>query len=680
MARMTLEDTLKTFGLTDKETEVYIYLAKQGVQKTSQIAKALKANKGLVYRILKSLEQKELVEITLESPSRYIVVPFERIIDNYIQSKREEATRIEDKKQDLLSDWKQIGQSEFEPPLERFSVIEGERKVFHKISLMVQETREEFVSIATTNGLLLAEKYGVLDNILNLPSNSGIKFRYVTNVNEDNLDSVKFVLGKLNSVFSLKGKKPDLQNNIFPRFVIRDNEEILLFISSQHQMNSTPSVDTALCTNCKSIIQSFYGFFEDVWSKSSDIEDAIQEIENGIQPAIMDLIKDPSTAKTMYYDALNDAKRDILIVSSSNGLFEIEKDIDLLKNWCKKGISVKIMAPIINENLNVTHRLLEFCEVRHIPVDYREITIIDSQQLFQFNDPALINAGDETQKFQNVFFTTNSEYIEDSKRILFDVWRLTHTPSFETLRQISDPFVTPPKRKKSIEHATAFMKNLTCNMQSKISEQIVHKKISEEKKNFSKDYKDWNSTIKYFGSRAFARIHASKTLGLPDMILLFFKIDDISSFGAEKWVAVNVLDKETKGANYVPVAFVQDNPGMIDLRKEIFRGFPAENNVIVFNNDQIQLQMKGNTFYAGWTKPISLGDLYEPLPPSYLLFEGYGEIKPGVFTNCVPSGRKQELWYNSLDSFVTIYNPQLNYVGSGTESFIERETLMISRA
>ena len=139
MGRMTLEETLKTFGLTDKETEVYIYLAKQGVQKISQIAKALKANKGLVYRILKSLEQKEIVEITLESPSRYVAVPFEKIIDNYIQSKREEAIRIEDTKQDLLLDWKQIGQSEHEPPLERFSVIEGEKKVFHKISLMVKD-------------------------------------------------------------------------------------------------------------------------------------------------------------------------------------------------------------------------------------------------------------------------------------------------------------------------------------------------------------------------------------------------------------------------------------------------------------------------------------------------------------------------------------------------------------
>lgn len=670
---------LKTFGLTDKETEVYVYLAKQGAQKTSHIAKALKANKGLVYRILKSLEQKELVEVTLESPTRYIAVPFEKLIDNYIKSKREEAALVEESKQDLLSDWKKISQPELESPLERFSVIEGEKKVFHKISQMVKETKKEFVSIATTNGLLLAQKYGVLDEILNHPSNSEIKIRYITNVDKDNITSIKFLLAKLNSVFSLKGKHPDLQYSIFPRLVIRDNEEILLFINEHRRTDSTLPTDTALCTNCKSIIQSFYGFFEDVWSKSSDIEDVIQEIENGTPPPIMELIKDPSTAKTMYYDALNTAKKDVLIVTSSKGLLEIEKNIDLVKRWCKNGVSTKIMAPITNENLKSTHRLLEFCEIRHIPVGYREITIVDSRQLFQFNNPILTNNDEEEKNFQNVFFTTNFNYIEETKRILSDVWKFTHTPSSENLRLISDPLASSNKRGQSLECATTFMDNIKYRLASKISEKTVLQKINEEKKKGSKGYKGWTSTIKYFGSRAFARIHAPKDFGLPDMIILFFKIENTSTFGAEKWIAVNLLDKEQKGSKYAPVAFVQDNPRMLDLRKRIFEGFPAGNNVTVFNKDQIQLQIKGNTFYAGWTRPIPLGDLYEPLPPSYLLFEGYGDVKSGMFTNFVPCGRKQELWYNSLDSFVTVYHPQLNYVGSGTESFIERETLMISR-
>jgi sugar-specific transcriptional regulator TrmB len=120
VGRKKLEDTLKTFGFTVRETEIYIYLGKRGPQKVSEIAKTLKSNKGLVYRILKNLEQKGLVEGTLESPTRYVVVPFEKIIDNYVQSKREEAARIEEAKHDLLSDWKRFRRTEPEDSLERF--------------------------------------------------------------------------------------------------------------------------------------------------------------------------------------------------------------------------------------------------------------------------------------------------------------------------------------------------------------------------------------------------------------------------------------------------------------------------------------------------------------------------------------------------------------------------------
>lgn len=58
MSRKTLDKLLKNFGLTEKETDVYVYLAKRGTKKTNDIAKALKANKGLVYRVPKKFGAK----------------------------------------------------------------------------------------------------------------------------------------------------------------------------------------------------------------------------------------------------------------------------------------------------------------------------------------------------------------------------------------------------------------------------------------------------------------------------------------------------------------------------------------------------------------------------------------------------------------------------------------------
>ena len=108
MKRGSIEQTLRSFGLTEKEAEVYIFLGKRGPLTCGAISKQIKMNKGLVHRKLKSLQKKGLVESTLEYPARFAAVQFEKIIDSYIKSKKEEVALIEEAKNDLLSDWKKI--------------------------------------------------------------------------------------------------------------------------------------------------------------------------------------------------------------------------------------------------------------------------------------------------------------------------------------------------------------------------------------------------------------------------------------------------------------------------------------------------------------------------------------------------------------------------------------------
>ena len=86
MSEETIRKVLKTFGLTEKETDVYIFLAKHGVLKGGEISKQTKTQKALIYRILKSLQTKGLVESTLEFPARFTAVPFENVIDLNIKA------------------------------------------------------------------------------------------------------------------------------------------------------------------------------------------------------------------------------------------------------------------------------------------------------------------------------------------------------------------------------------------------------------------------------------------------------------------------------------------------------------------------------------------------------------------------------------------------------------------
>jgi sugar-specific transcriptional regulator TrmB len=99
---------LKGIGLSEKEAEIYIFLAKNAALRSGEIAKLTKMDKAEVYRVLTNLQTKGLVEKTLEAPTRFTSTPFEKTIDSFIKYKRDEATLVEKTKNELIKDWNNI--------------------------------------------------------------------------------------------------------------------------------------------------------------------------------------------------------------------------------------------------------------------------------------------------------------------------------------------------------------------------------------------------------------------------------------------------------------------------------------------------------------------------------------------------------------------------------------------
>jgi sugar-specific transcriptional regulator TrmB len=677
-----IESTLRDFGLTEKEVEVYIFLGKRGALKGGDITRQLRMHKGQVYRTLKSLQKKGLVEATLEYPARFTAVPFEKLIDSFIKSKQEEVALIEEKKEDLLSDWNRISQTELDSSLEKFSVIEGNKKIFHKISQMVKESKSQVLMALTVSDLFRAEQFGVFDYVQGHPIRLQIDFRVLTQLSKQNLKAAKILKPKMKPINVFRGINPDLGLPPFSRMVIRDKEEIILFISDKVNQYSKEGKEVCLCTNCKSIIQAFSGVFEELWQDSTDIEHLIDLFETGKSPPKTQIIKDPSSAKESYYEILNSANEEVLIVTSSEGLIGLSKNKSQLEEWSKIGVSIRIMAPIVNENLDVTLQLLKWCEIRHVPLGYFETTIIDGHHLFQFKPASSPQrALHEMSDFENTLYTTDLDYIQKTKNLLLEIWRKTRTPSSDRVEPIIRPIKTRPKSlmgHHSLVKKTSFKRNMEYKQTGKISDKDVLDKIEKEKKLSSIHSGNWLDIARFFGSSAAAVIHPPKSFNLPDMTIFATHNDEDSSFGAENWLLFFLWQKIKEGFYYVPVALVIDNPKTLAFRKAVFAGFPVENNFLVVKRDEIQVRVKGKTLFAGWTRPIPLGFSNYVVPPSCLLFEGYGDVKPGMLTNVALSGRGQERWFNSFDAFVSYFHPQSKYVGSGTEGFIEIDSILIS--
>ena len=592
-------------------------------------------------------------------------------------AKHEEAVSIERAKEDLLRDWADLGKGTVESPAEKFVVIEGSNKIFAKIFQMVKHTRNHLSAVSSVNGLLRADRYGIFEALYNHPLKSKVHFRLLTDLTDVDPKTAILLKRRLKPALNLRSRNPELGLSLFPSMVIRDDEELIFFISDSKRPTAADEMQVCFHTNCRSMIQAFSAVFEDLWNSSSNIKAKIDEISAGKAPQITQLIRDPESALKTYFDALDSAKNEILIVTSQKGLIELSKVGSKLEQWSNKGASIKIMAPITTADLQATQKLLNWCEVRHFQSGYFETTIIDNCHLFQFNEPSSSNLNPK-----NTFYTSNAEYIQKTKKILSNIWKTTHTPSIESLHSLNSALTTPFEgmlEQSSLERNTSWMQNLRLGQMGTLSELDVLAEIEKERRKAVKGIVNWSRTLRYFGSRAIAAIHPPSSFALPNMVIVVFHCNEESSSGCENWIVVNLWQKERECVSFDTVAFVQNNPEHLDFRKEIFAGSSVEPNIMAFKKDEIQVHMKGNTLFAGWTRPIPLGSPEYTLPPCCMLFEGYGDVKPGMFTNVVPSGRRQEFWYNSLDAFVSFFHPKSKYVGSGIEGFVERDSMLISR-
>ena len=154
---------------------------------------------------------------------------------------------------------------------EKFSVIQGEKKVFNKISQMIDETKKQFFSISNVSSLLRAEQFGIFEQILEHPLKSKIKFRFITEIDQENGKHFKMLLETISHKINIKGKNPNFMLTLFPRMVMRDKKEVIIFISNGKGAEYSKR-QAYLCTNCKSIIDCFYGVFNIMWKNGTDIQ------------------------------------------------------------------------------------------------------------------------------------------------------------------------------------------------------------------------------------------------------------------------------------------------------------------------------------------------------------------------------------------------------------------------
>jgi sugar-specific transcriptional regulator TrmB len=670
--------TLVEWGLTKLDAKVYIMLSKKGPQRAKDITRILKVSKQQLYPSLKNLQSKSLVNSTLEHPARFAAVNFDKALDLFAKAKIEEAKIIREKKDSLLLDWQSIVIREAEDKSAKFTVIEGRKYVYSKIEQMINETKNQLALITTVPSLVRADQFGVIDAIFNHPLKSKIKFRFLTELSENNVRAIKNLLEKAQTEdVCFEGRSPDLGQKLTNRILIKDNDETLFLIETEDDLQGTQGEGTGLWTNSTALVKAFVTLFDDLWSKSSEIEKKVIEIETGKPAPKTYIISDPEIAKNRFLEVLRSAKKEIVMITSLKNLVRFWNAAQL-KERAEQDVSIKIMAPITIENLRTAQELSNYCEVKHLPASYLRTAFVDGSHLFQFKTPD--SEQEETgtpQYFENTFYTNDPEYIEKTKAMLDELWRNARILSSVTLKSI----ISPPelgafggeKPYDSFRKTVGYIKEPVIGA---VTEEDILNKMNKIRIASADD--PLKDTVIMYGYGAQALINPPENFDLPKMIIMVFHCNEPSTFGTENWLIVQTQINTPKGEVFVPVTIMGDNPLATNWRKKIHASTPLEQNLHLVKEDELQVKGHGNILFAGWTVPISLHPVPKVLPPSSILFEGYGKIQTGVIKTMASATRMQISECNYFEAFVNYFHTSSKYSGPGTDGLLFRDMTITS--
>jgi sugar-specific transcriptional regulator TrmB len=252
-ALKSIDQALSRFKLSKNEVRVYLYLARFGAHKAQSVAEALGVHRTEAYKILRRLEAQGLICRVMERPMKFVAVPFEKVLDNLIEERRQRVHQMEQRKAELLRIWQSLPEPEnIQQTKETFQVLEGKRHISVRLNELLTGCKETFDMVVSDSNLIWLYNTPFLDELDELVKNAGIKVRLLTNYSPTS----SYVLDQIEIG---DGDFAYLKKYEMPGYFVKDGEEMILLMAND-QTNLY-----GMWTNYGNIVESYKILFELLW-------------------------------------------------------------------------------------------------------------------------------------------------------------------------------------------------------------------------------------------------------------------------------------------------------------------------------------------------------------------------------------------------------------------------------
>ena len=202
----------------------------------------------------------------------------------------------------------------------------------------------------------------------------GVRVRYLTDIRKENLSYCKEIL-------KIKHLEMRHMDRVKGNFAIEDGEGVYLVAHAIEKEEEL--IKHAIYSTVKGIVEPQQYLFDILWSKGLPAEYRFRELEEGIIPDVVEILRDPYAIQRLTFELIKSARDEILIMYSMSSSFLRQQKIGsmdlLLGAALLRKVRVKILTSV-NEEIKDWHRKIGHTgeiEIRNIePLLETRMTIL----------------------------------------------------------------------------------------------------------------------------------------------------------------------------------------------------------------------------------------------------------------------------------------------------------------
>ncbi|MDQ4022745.1 MAG: HAMP domain-containing histidine kinase, partial [Thermoproteota archaeon] len=195
----------------------------------------------------------------------------------------------------------------------------------------------------------------------------GVRLRYLTEITKDNIDYCKVLTTIVDDLRHLDGIKGN--------FMISETEYLAPLILYEKGKVASQ----VIYSNAEEIVEQQQYIFDTFWRKAIPADQKIREIEEGIEPEIIETIRDPVEIQMLAFELIKSAAYEILVIFSTANAFHRQERagaMELFKEAAAaegRRVKIRILTPMDDIIKEKAQKFKEQQQQYHQQIDIRNI-------------------------------------------------------------------------------------------------------------------------------------------------------------------------------------------------------------------------------------------------------------------------------------------------------------------